>query len=771
RVRHISSIQIRHLTPFPVRDTALASALTHSGEQPQHTADDLELTASRIRQRRISQTSAASLSRSPKSDDGEHPAPGRGRRRTGSRVSFQSNSSLPKSTQGHPRPRTGSMSSAVSLLEAGRGAHSNTPFLPDHSQAVLAKIIGSRLTETFIALSIPEQPSEPSRPASPNRRPNGHNKSSSVAHLDPPRRNTLRESPLSPKAQTHNRSASTLSSAARSKAFPKKSPNLQTSFPPSPPSPTSSPPHPIPSATIPCYISPPHRPSTNPAFAVDPKYEFAPWADTSNARCRIEVFFRPPVDTKGKGRASEQPEWKVLQAYDISLDDLVPVPEESQAWTLAHLPPNTLVLKLDPPGKLYYLPGPVPAQDAHNATTSLSAPLSPDPGYASDPEGQTTLQLDTPPPTPKQPGSQTPRIVSRRRHHHPDRQKSCAEDDDGVVTGTWHDLFKLVTLQSGIHDHEEMLDEIRGSIAGMLNDGLPEMKREISERECRVDELRVQCADVRKDCNDLRQEIDARREELRQRRQLLSEAYEQDLNLVDGARDAAEAEVATERTLLTDLRAQIPPLQTTHLLTLSSIFPIELVSPPDLLYTIVDVPLPIPTLPGAASPPLTLPHYRKPAEATHQDVSEEGVAAALGYAAQVVRLIGEYLGQGLMYPVTCVGSRSLIRDGISAMVGPRMFPLFSRGVDTYRFEYGVFLLNKDIELLMSERDLRALDMRHTLPNLKNLLLTLTSGEAAMPWVAYDHSFITPANMTCQTTSAGIPPLIPVGLGIATTQVP
>jgi len=72
----------------------------------------------------------------------------------------------------------------------------------------------------------------------------------------------------------------------------------------------------------------------------------------------------------------------------------------------------------------------------------------------------------------------------------------------------------------------------------------------------------------------------------------------------------------------------------------------------------------------------------------------------------------------------------MIRDGISAMVGPRMFPLFSKGVDTYRFEYGVFLLNKDIELLMADRDLRALDMRHTLPNLKNLLLTLTDGEGA-----------------------------------------
>lgn len=31
---------------------------------------------------------------------------------------------------------------------------------------------------------------------------------------------------------------------------------------------------------------------------------------------------------------------------------------------------------------------------------------------------------------------------------------------------------------------------------------------------------------------------------------------------------------------------------------------------------------------------------------------------------------------------------------------------------------------------MVDRDLRALDMRHTLPNLKNLLLTLTDSEGA-----------------------------------------
>lgn len=30
---------------------------------------------------------------------------------------------------------------------------------------------------------------------------------------------------------------------------------------------------------------------------------------------------------------------------------------------------------------------------------------------------------------------------------------------------------------------------------------------------------------------------------------------------------------------------------------------------------------------------------------------------------------------------------------------PGSFPLFSKGVDTYRFEYGMFLLNKDIEMV------------------------------------------------------------------------
>lgn len=163
------------------------------------------------------------------------------------------------------------------------------------------------------------------------------------------------------------------------------------------------------------------------------------------------------------------------------------------------------------------------------------------------------------------------------------------------------------------------------------------------------------------------------------------------------------------RAQLTSLRKGLPPARTTLIATLAAIFPIELLSPPDLLYTILAVPLPIPLSSTDPAPPLSLPD--------HKEVTEDAVATGLGFAAQVVQLLAAYLSKSLVYPITCVGSRSLIRDGISAMVGPRMsvvpfiytmiqpsnyytrFPLFSKGVDTYRFEYGVFLLNKDIEMV------------------------------------------------------------------------
>lgn len=115
---------------------------------------------------------------------------------------------------------------------------------------------------------------------------------------------------------------------------------------------------------------------------------------------------------------------------------------------------------------------------------------------------------------------------------------------------------------------------------------------------------------------------------------------------------------------MVQLHAKIGPIRVGLLSNLASIYPIELYSPPDLLYTILGVPLPIPLMATEPAPPLSLPN--------HSNVNEDGIATALGYVAQLLHFLAAFLGKALIYPVTCVGSRSFIKDGISAMVGPRM---------------------------------------------------------------------------------------------------
>jgi UV radiation resistance-associated gene protein len=112
------------------------------------------------------------------------------------------------------------------------------------------------------------------------------------------------------------------------------------------------------------------------------------------------------------------------------------------------------------------------------------------------------------------------------------------------------------------------------------------------------------------------------------------------------------------------IRRHLAAIRTSLLSILASLFPIDLLDPPQLLFTILDIPLPIPLSSTDPAPPLSLPSYR--------EENEESVATALGYAAHLVQLLAAYLGKGLIYPITFIGSRSLIRDGISTMVGPRM---------------------------------------------------------------------------------------------------
>ncbi|KAJ7651952.1 UV radiation resistance protein and autophagy-related subunit 14-domain-containing protein [Mycena polygramma] len=779
RVRHITSIQVRNLTAFPVRD-ALASALSQPAEQPQFNApgyfsDDLDLTL-RKRSRRISTNSIATY-KSFKSDEsagddaGHLTTESRGRRTAGSRLSFHGGGSVGPSSspaarfhssasaptiRGH-RPRTSSMTSSLNssfqssavLTSAAANLTTTAPFsatLPDHSQTGLEKVIKSRLFETFIAVSVEptneasgpsSQPIPPTSPSPVRSGPSTPPRSPKLANGVPPRKGA-KPSPLSPTEKTPAKRDGPASPSTPSRHTPKSAslsmlrPNgkaltspTSRKFPASqtpPPSPSPAPsrprsPSPPSAPALPDYLSPIHRPSTNPLFSVDTA---GPWIDPSAQKVKIELWGKvedrtTPEPASGKGKEKEkvrpaggdgEEDWRVLEEWKLDLGQLLPLSDDLE------LPSNTLVVTLQPPGRTFYLP-PSPPSDRRSPTPSADA------GYASDPESSglagKTVQFS--------PESLAVDVVALSRRRHRRGAGAVDAERDRSKTPGWQDLFKLVTLQACIQDNQVSLTDIVREIDKVLEgDATSALKREVSERESFVHGLRKNCATVYDQSEILKEKIELRRQQLQDRREMLALAHElrdEDLSFVDERED----EVTDARAELVSLRSRFTPTRTTLISTLSTIFPIELLSPPDLLYTILDVPLPIPLSASDPAPPLSLP--------AHKDVTEDAVATALGYVAQVVQLLAAYLGKGLVYPITCIGSRSMIRDGISAMVGPRMFPLFSKGVDTYRFEYGVFLLNKDIELLMADRDLRALDMRHTLPNLKNLLLTLTDGEGAL----------------------------------------
>jgi hypothetical protein len=143
---------------------------------------------------------------------------------------------------------------------------------------------------------------------------------------------------------------------------------------------------------------------------------------------------------------------------------------------------------------------------------------------------------------------------------------------------------------------------------------------------------------------------------------------------------------------------------------LLAIYPIEPIPDKPLAFTIAGLALP---------------------NSSFEDIDREGVAAALGHTAHLVYLLSFYLSAALPYPINANGSTSFIQDPISASLPARTYPLYPVSVQ-YRFEYAVFLLNKDIEYILSKQGLRVLDIRHTLPNLKYLLYVLTAGTSEIP---------------------------------------
>lgn len=80
------------------------------------------------------------------------------------------------------------------------------------------------------------------------------------------------------------------------------------------------------------------------------------------------------------------------------------------------------------------------------------------------------------------------------------------------------------------------------------------------------------------------------------------------------------------------------------------------------------------------------------------DPNPQQTSTALGYVASLLLHLSSYVSIPLRYQIHPQLSRSTIRDDISqSHQGAPVFPLFAEGQDRFRYGYGVFLLNKDIE--------------------------------------------------------------------------
>ncbi|KAI5306942.1 hypothetical protein KEM56_006253 [Ascosphaera pollenicola] len=142
----------------------------------------------------------------------------------------------------------------------------------------------------------------------------------------------------------------------------------------------------------------------------------------------------------------------------------------------------------------------------------------------------------------------------------------------------------------------------------------------------------------------------------------------------------------------------------------SHIYPIDAIQGKPLSFTICGIYLP---------------------DSIYEESNREQIAAALGYAAHLLYLVSFYTSTPLPYPIKACLSKSTIDDPLSMRLVDRTFPLYSTS-PYYRFEYGVFLFNKNIEYLMTRLGLRIIDIRQTLPNMKYLLYILTAGTRELP---------------------------------------
>ncbi|KAI0872612.1 putative UV radiation resistance protein [Hypoxylon argillaceum] len=284
-----------------------------------------------------------------------------------------------------------------------------------------------------------------------------------------------------------------------------------------------------------------------------------------------------------------------------------------------------------------------------------------------------------------------------------------------LPSSSYNALMKLSNLNNSIQDalatREALAAQINSLLESTPHDAVPQAQESahLASTYLSTQRRSLRAAQTRRD--DLKASIQARREAIKEGRSAQARAADHV--------EHAQSKLPASQALISSTRESIHGQRRRICEDLAHIFPITpVISGAPLSFSICNVPLP-----------------NSDYDPVSSSSTEESLSAALGYVAQLTHALQFYLCVPLSYPITPFGSRSSIRDNISLLPETqRDFPLFPRGGATaqYRFEYGWFLLNKDIEALCVSAGLKIVDIRHTLPNLKYLLYVCSAGTDEVP---------------------------------------
>lgn len=290
-------------------------------------------------------------------------------------------------------------------------------------------------------------------------------------------------------------------------------------------------------------------------------------------------------------------------------------------------------------------------------------------------------------------------------------QYGSTDKDAALPTSSYDSLMRLANLDECIQDALATRERLESQISSILQKNQHSITR-TSEASKAQDKLALTRNAVGAERRQMRMAT-KRKEELISSIKARKEAMERGRSTQEKGRSHlpdAQLKLTSSRRLqdqnMEEINGQIRRISG----DLLDIYPIEPTPNVPLVFTIAG---------------LTLPN------SNFEDIDRDVVAAALGHTAHLVYLLSFYLSIPLPYPIKPFLSNSLIHDPVSVSLPQRTYPLHPVNVH-YRFEYGVFLLNKNIEILLNKQGMRAFDIRHTLPNLKYLLYVFTAGTSDIP---------------------------------------